>query len=191
MLGKKAYFIRERVGFLKLVDADDILDPQTQSQLGIAKEKASVLVGGQAFSAEALRALQDDAAAIADADLAERIAGESAILGLCGARDEAAYQDRLLEIFGNRTQIGFERMRRPPAKGPKGRLLEALRRVLWSLMRWPHDWAAFQQNAVNEQAIKALVLEVRLRRREGEALRARLEALERAAGGDVAGGAES
>ncbi len=156
-----------------------------------------VLAGGQAFSTGQIRALQDDAAAIQDADLAGRIAGESAILGLCGARDEAAYQDRLLEIFGNRTQIGFERMRRPPARGLKGRLLESLRRVLWSLMRGPHDWAAFQQNAVNEQAIKALVLEVRLRRREGDALRARLEALERsvglesAAGGDVAGGAES
>jgi hypothetical protein len=156
-----------------------------------------VLAGGQAFSEGQLRALQEDAAAIQDADLAERIAGESAILGLCGARDEEAYQDRMLEIFGNRTQIGFERMRRPPARGLKGRLLETLRRVLWSLMRWPHDWAAFQQNAVNEQSIKALALEVRLRRRESEALRARLEALERAvwqgtaAGDDVAGGAES
>ena len=143
---------------------------------------ARVLAGGQSFSAEALRALQDDAAALADADLAERIAGESAILDLCGAPDEAAYQARLLDIFGNRTQIGFERMRRPPANGLKGRLLEALRRVLWSLMRGPHDWAAFQQNAVNEQAIKALALEVRLRRRESEALRTRLDALEQAVG---------
>lgn len=139
-----------------------------------------VLAGGQAFSEEQLRALQADAAAIRDADLAERIAGESAILGLCGAGDEAAYQDRLLDIFGNRTQIGFERMRRPPARGLKGRVLEAVRRVLWSLMRGPHDWAAFQQNAVNEQATKALALEVRLRRRENEALRTRLEELERA-----------
>ena len=151
---------------------------------------ARVLARGQAFSAEQLRVLRADAAALHDPDLAERIAGESAILGLCGARDEAAYQDRLLHIFGNRTQIGFERMRRPPARGLKGRLLETVRRVLWSLMRGPHDWAAFQQNAVNEQAVKALALEVRLRRRESEALRARLEALERAVapGGLAAGG---
>ncbi len=139
-----------------------------------------VLAGGQAFGAGQICALQGDAAAIRDDDLADRIAGESAILALCGARDETVYQERLLEIFGNRTQVGFERMRRPPAKGLKGRLLEATRRVLWSLMRGPHDWAAFQQNAVNEQAIKALALEVRLRRRESEALRARLEVLERA-----------
>lgn len=141
-----------------------------------------VLAGGQAFSAGQLRALQDDAAAIVDADLAKRIAEESAILELCAAGDEAAYLDRLLVIFGNRTQIGFERMRRPPARRLKGRLLEAFRRLLWSLLRGPHDWAAFQQNAVNEQAIKALMLEVRLRRREGEALRTRLAALERAVG---------
>ncbi len=152
-----------------------------------------VLAGGQAFSAEQLRVLRDDAAALRDPDLAERIAGESAILDLCGAHDESAYQDRLLRIFGNRTQIGFERMRRPPARGLKGWLLEAVRRVLWSLMRGPHDWTAFQQNAVNEQAVKALALEVRLRRCESETLRSRLEALERAAGvggrtsGDAAG----
>lgn len=44
MLDKKAYFIRERVGLLKLADTYDILDPQTQMQLGIAKEKPGALV---------------------------------------------------------------------------------------------------------------------------------------------------
>lgn len=44
MLDRKMYFIRERVGFLKLVDTYDILDPETQAQLGIAKEKPGVLV---------------------------------------------------------------------------------------------------------------------------------------------------
>jgi uncharacterized protein YxjI len=44
MLDKNTYFIRERVGFLKLVDTYDILDPQTQEQLGIAKEKAGALI---------------------------------------------------------------------------------------------------------------------------------------------------
>ena len=44
MLNKRTYFIRERVGFLKLVDTYDIIDPQTQQQLGIAKEKPGGLV---------------------------------------------------------------------------------------------------------------------------------------------------
>jgi uncharacterized protein YxjI len=44
MLNRKTYFVRERVGFLKLVDTYDILDPETQRQIGIAKEKPSLLV---------------------------------------------------------------------------------------------------------------------------------------------------
>lgn len=44
MLDRKTFFIREHVGFLKLSDTYDILDPETQSQIGIAKEKPSTLV---------------------------------------------------------------------------------------------------------------------------------------------------
>jgi len=139
-----------------------------------------VVVDGALFSPRQLDDLREEARALRDDDLAGRMAGESVILDLREARDESDFMARLLKRFGNRTQIGFERMRRPPARGLKGKVLEAVRRVLWSLMRGPHDWAAFQQNAVNEQTIRALALEVRLRRREGEALRARLEALERA-----------
>jgi uncharacterized protein YxjI len=44
MLSRKTYFIREHVGFMKLSDTYDILDPTTQQQIGIAKEKPSVLI---------------------------------------------------------------------------------------------------------------------------------------------------
>jgi uncharacterized protein YxjI len=44
MLNRKTYFVRERVGFMKLVDTFDIFDPETQTQLGIAKEKPGMLV---------------------------------------------------------------------------------------------------------------------------------------------------
>lgn len=44
MLDRQAYYIREHVGFLKLSDTYDILDPDTQEQLGIAKEKPGTLV---------------------------------------------------------------------------------------------------------------------------------------------------
>lgn len=43
MLDRKTYFIREHVGMLKLTDTYDILDPDTQEQLGIAKEKIGFL----------------------------------------------------------------------------------------------------------------------------------------------------
>jgi uncharacterized protein YxjI len=43
MLNRKTYFIREHVGFMKLSDTYDILDPETKVQLGIAREKVSVI----------------------------------------------------------------------------------------------------------------------------------------------------
>jgi uncharacterized protein YxjI len=44
MLTRKSFFIREHVGFLKLSDTYDILDPESQAQIGIAKEKVPALV---------------------------------------------------------------------------------------------------------------------------------------------------
>lgn len=39
LLNRSAFFIREHIGFMKLTDAYDILDPVTGSQLGLAKEE--------------------------------------------------------------------------------------------------------------------------------------------------------
>ncbi|MBT3362991.1 MAG: oxidoreductase [Chloroflexi bacterium] len=39
MLNRKTYFIREHAGIMKLNNTFDILDPETQEQIGIAKEK--------------------------------------------------------------------------------------------------------------------------------------------------------
>ena len=44
MLSRKTFFIREHVGFLKLSDTYDILDPATQRQVGIAREKPGTLI---------------------------------------------------------------------------------------------------------------------------------------------------
>lgn len=44
MLNRKTYFIREHIGFLKLSDTYDILDAETQTQLGIAREKPGALI---------------------------------------------------------------------------------------------------------------------------------------------------
>jgi uncharacterized protein YxjI len=44
MLDKHTYFIRERVGFLKLADTYDILDPETKEQVGIAQERPGWLI---------------------------------------------------------------------------------------------------------------------------------------------------
>lgn len=39
MLTRKTYFVKERVALVKLTDAYDILDPETQEQIGSAKEE--------------------------------------------------------------------------------------------------------------------------------------------------------
>jgi len=44
MLDRQTYYIREHVGFLKLSGTYDILDPETQEQIGIAKEKPGSLI---------------------------------------------------------------------------------------------------------------------------------------------------
>lgn len=44
MLNQSVYFIREHVGFLKLSDAYDILDPATEQQIGLAREEISGLM---------------------------------------------------------------------------------------------------------------------------------------------------
>jgi uncharacterized protein YxjI len=44
MLDRKTFFVRERVGIVKLSDNYDILDPESRSQLGVAKEKPGPLI---------------------------------------------------------------------------------------------------------------------------------------------------
>jgi len=44
MFDKNTYFIREHVGLLKLSDTYDIIDPETQEQIGVAKEKPGGLM---------------------------------------------------------------------------------------------------------------------------------------------------
>ena len=44
MLNRKTYFIREHVDFMKLSGVYDILDPETQGQIGIAREEISNLI---------------------------------------------------------------------------------------------------------------------------------------------------
>jgi uncharacterized protein YxjI len=44
MLNRKTFLVKERVGFLKLVDTFDIYDPATGAQIGIARERVSPLL---------------------------------------------------------------------------------------------------------------------------------------------------
>lgn len=44
LLNRKLFFVRERVAVLKLTDTYDILDPETQQPIGIAKEEPGGLI---------------------------------------------------------------------------------------------------------------------------------------------------
>ncbi len=44
MLHISTYFIREHIGFMKMTDTYDIIDPRTQEQVGIAKEKLPLIL---------------------------------------------------------------------------------------------------------------------------------------------------
>ncbi|KQZ40056.1 phospholipid scramblase-related protein [Duganella sp. Root1480D1] len=44
MLDRTNYFVKEHVGVLKLSDTYDIIDPETQQNLGVAQEKLSFLI---------------------------------------------------------------------------------------------------------------------------------------------------
>lgn len=44
MFDKSTYFVREHVGLLKLADTYDIIDPETQEQVAIAKEQPGALI---------------------------------------------------------------------------------------------------------------------------------------------------
>ena len=44
MLNRKTFFIREHAGMFKLSNTYDILDPETQEQVGVAKEKPGFLM---------------------------------------------------------------------------------------------------------------------------------------------------
>lgn len=44
LLTRKSFFIREHTGLLKLSDAYDILDPETQQKIGFAKERPGAFI---------------------------------------------------------------------------------------------------------------------------------------------------
>jgi uncharacterized protein YxjI len=46
LLNRKLFFVRERVAVMKLTDTYDILDPETQQPIGIAREEPGGLIKG-------------------------------------------------------------------------------------------------------------------------------------------------
>lgn len=123
-------------------------------------------------------AIDSDAAASDDPVFRDRIQGESVILDLANAASESDYHDRQLAIHGMRTQLDLAELSPPQSTGVVGPVVGSLRKFLWRMTRFGLDWTVFHQNGINEQAARTLEHEVRLRKRENEALRERIAALE-------------
>jgi len=143
--------------------------PSNEMVLTVAGQDCTAGLGAEIASA---------AQAIDTPAMRNRISGESEILDLGHLANESDFLDRHLALAGNRTQVSLTTFKLPAAGNGLRRIAGAIRTVLWRLMRHPHDWTVFHQNAINLQAVRALELEVRLRRREAEQLRERLSALE-------------
>jgi hypothetical protein len=86
-----------------------------------------------------------------DPALSLLIEGEADILSLARARDEGEYLARHIQLMRIRSSVDpsrFEPTRRP---GLLGRAAWHVRRLLWRVLRYQHDWFVFHNNAIHHQ----------------------------------------
>lgn len=96
-----------------------------------------------------------------------------------GWRGEAAtFAERQLALMAVRQCVDTGEFVLSVRAGALGAAMSWVRRFLWKLLRYQHDWMAFRQSAINEQLLHALVLERRARAHERQDLERRLAALE-------------
>ena len=86
---------------------------------------------------------------------------------------------RLLRYRDAFDTLDFDIPRRP---GPRGRVMAAIKKLLWKLLRYQYARIAFKQNLINRMFTNALECEFALRERETGELKRRIEELEAIAG---------
>jgi hypothetical protein len=137
-------------------------------------------VAGKDRSEDLGRSIGEAAARLADAGLAETLRREEAVLNLRDRGTEEAFQGMHLDLLRGRNGVDPDAFALVPAAGWRGKIVAAVRRCLWRLLRYQHDWLTFRQNAVNVQLTYALELERRLRQRDRASLENRIRELEEA-----------
>ena len=137
-------------------------------------------IGGNERTNDLARQFAAEAAGLRLPGFERRLSDELSILDLKNAEDEAAFLDKLVEIYGERTQIDLAKCRLPSGSGGAvSKLVGALRSFIWRLLKFAFGWLVFNQNVINEQQVVALAHEVRLRQKENADLRSRIEEIER------------
>jgi hypothetical protein len=146
-----------------------------------------ILVGGKDRTADLGAELEAAARRRRDLGLVSLLEQEKAILSLKSRGNSGEYLDRHIELLRSRHGVDAGRWRPAGGRGAGGRLLAAVRSMLWKVMRPSVDWLTFRQNAVNAQLGYELeFLRDECRARAGE-LERRLSALEDV-GNETAGG---
>jgi len=146
------------------------------------KEQSSdsmvLMVAGRDRSGDLRRDVCAEEMALVDPALRERMADGGRVLALRESVTENDFIDCQLEVLGVRTQLDLGECELPESSSVVGRVVGAVRGFVWKLLRFAFEWMLFHQNVINEQQAITLAHEVRLRKRENEDLRKRLDALE-------------
>jgi hypothetical protein len=121
-----------------------------------------------------------NAKALDDPILQKSIDDSDVVLELGKSANENIFMDSYLKCFVDRTQVDLSKCNLPNGaySGVLGRAIGIVRNFVWRLLRFSFEWNVFHQNVVNEQQAIALAHEVRLRKRENDDLRKRINELE-------------
>ena len=135
-------------------------------------------IAGQDRSEDLGRELADTAAARADRGLALLMEGEAEILGLGTSADTAGYLAEHIRLMRIRTGVEASQFAFRGSPGVVGRLMYGIRRFLWKILRYQHDWFTFHQNNVNAQLAYGLDFEHEQRSEAMRGLDERVKRLE-------------
>jgi hypothetical protein len=137
----------------------------------------AIWLAGKDRTADLLPGL-DRAVAGHDPALAGQAARQAPIAALRDAPTEAEELDRWLSLLRAHGAVRTDAFDAPARPGFAGRLMRRFKRLAWGALRYQHDRVAVQQNAVNLQILLALEASRQELRRECQALRDRIAALE-------------
>jgi hypothetical protein len=138
-------------------------------------ETLKLHVAGKDRSGDLGREIVAAAAHRPDHGLATHIEYEMDVLKLRTADSAAEYLDRHVKILRARNQVDPCAFEGSVSCGFMGRV----RRFLWNLLRYQHDWMSFRQNAINVQLSYELEFEKEERRKQVAELERRIRDLEK------------
>lgn len=138
-------------------------------------EPLKLQVAGKDRSGDLGREIAGTAAARPDCGLGRQISHEMDVLELRTADGSEEYLDRHVKTLRVRNQVDPSAFEGPGACG----LMNRVRRFLWRLLRYQHDWVSFRQNSINVQLSYELEFEKEERKKQVAELEKRIRELEK------------